>query len=76
MKFAWSIRVCMYMYTVTVTFSREILECSVLELLEASAALGYGDSRPQRTGAAWPSAVGITASSAVTKIVDKINDSY
>ena len=73
MKFVRSIRVCMYMYTVTVTFSREI---SVLELLEASAALGYGDSRPQRTGAARPSAVGITASSAVTKIVDKINDSY
>ena len=36
-----------------------------------STALGYGDSRPQRTGAARPSVVGITASSVVTKIVDK-----
>ena len=30
----------------------------------------------QRTGAARPPAVGVTASSVVTKIVDKINDSY
>ena len=29
------------------------------------------DSRPQRTGAARPSAVDITASSVVTKVVDK-----
>ena len=36
-----------------------------------STALGYGDSRPQRTGAARPSAIDITASSVVTKIVDK-----
>ena len=32
--------------------------------------------RPQRTGVARPSEVGITASSVVTKIVDKINNSY
>ena len=42
----------------------------------ASTALGYGDSRPQTMGAARPSAVGITASSVVTKIVNKINNSY
>ena len=39
-------------------------------MCSVNTALGYGDSRPQRTGAARPSAIGITASSAVTKIVD------
>ena len=47
-------------------------------MCSASTALGYGDSRLQRTGAARPSGsvIGITASLVVTKIVDKINNSY
>ena len=45
-------------------------------MCSTNTALGYGDSRPQRTGVARPSAIGITASSVVTKIVDKINNSY
>ena len=40
MKFVWSIRVCMYMYTVTVTFIGEILEYSIQELVSMGMAGG------------------------------------